>query len=300
MKQAQYQKDRKDIRDLQNRSKRQGPEDIRAPQSGGATAVMRENVNQPKDVVRYSRTQQTSLSMRDQRESLPIYRLRAELMAAVRQNQVLVVIGETGSGKSTQMTQYLIEDGMCEKGKKVACTQPRRVAAISVAKRVSEEMGVRLGQEVGYQIRFEDHTSARTMIKYMTAGMLVRECLLDPALKQYSVIVLDEAHERDLSTDVLFGLIKDTLHHRRDLKLIVTSATLEAEKFSQYFSDCPIFRIPGRMFPVEVMYANEQDEDYLSASLLTVQQIHLQEPAGDILLFLTGQEEIDTAAQILR
>lgn len=171
---------------------------------------------------------------------------------------------------------------------------------MSVAKRVSEEMGVRLGQEVGYQIRFEDFTSQKTIIKYMTDGMLLRECLFDSTLKNYSVIILDEAHDRTINTDVLFGLIKETLKLRPDLKLIVTSATLDAEKFSQYFYDCPIFRIPGRIFPVEVLFSNEPEEDYMSASLLTVQQIHLQEPAGDILLFLTGQEEIDTAAQILK
>lgn len=250
--------------------------------------------------MQFSRTQQLSLSLKEQKESLPIYRLKDDLMKAIDENQVLVVIGETGSGKTTQMTQYLIESGFCLKGKKVACTQPRRVAAMSVAKRVSEEMGVRLGQEVGYQIRFEDFTSQRTIIKYMTDGMLLRECLMDSDLKQYSVIILDEAHERTISTDVLFGLLKDTLKQRRDLKLIVTSATLDAEKFSQYFYSCPIFRIPGRIFPVEVLFANEPEEDYMSAALLTVQQIHLQEPAGDVLLFLTGQEEIDTAAQILK
>ena len=241
-----------------------------------------------------------SLTIREQKETLPIFKLRGELIQAVRQNQVLVVIGETGSGKTTQLTQYLLEEGFCQKGKRIACTQPRRVAAISVAKRVSEEMGVRLGQEVGYQIRFEDYTSGRTLIKYMTDGMMLRECLLDPSLSQYSVIILDEAHERGINTDVLFGLIKDSLAQRKDLKLIVTSATLDADKFSQYFLGCPIFKIPGRMFPVEVLFAQEQDEDYLCASLLVVQQIHLQEPAGDILLFLTGQEEIDTAAQILQ
>ena len=171
---------------------------------------------------------------------------------------------------------------------------------MSVAKRVCEEMGVRLSAEVGYKIRFEDRTSARTLIKYMTDAMLLRECLVDPSLSSYSCIILDEAHERTISTDVLFGLLKDTLKLRSDLKVIVTSATLEAEKFSRYFLDCPIFRIPGRTFPVEKIYAKTSEEDYLSAALFTVQMIHLKEPAGDILLFLTGQEEIDTAAQVLR
>jgi len=142
---------------------------------------------------------------------------------------------------------------------------------MSVAKRVAEEVGVRLGQEVGYQIRFEDFTSPRTMIKYMTEGMLLRECLLNPVLSQYSVIILDEAHERTIETDVLFGLIKTALKERKDLKIIVTSATLDAEKFSQYFYDCPIFRIPGRIHPVEVLYSKEPEQDYLEAALITVQ-----------------------------
>lgn len=154
------------------------------------------------------------LSIRDQRESLPIFKLRTELIKAVLDNRILVVIGETGSGKTTQMPQYLCEMGLCKNGKKVGCTQPRRVAAMSVAKRVSEEMGVRLGQEVGYSIRFEDCTSPRTMIKYMTDGMLLRECLMDPSLNAYSVIMLDEAHERTIHTDVLFGLLKNAMDER--------------------------------------------------------------------------------------
>jgi ATP-dependent RNA helicase DHX8/PRP22 len=166
---------------------------------------------------------------------------------------------------------------------------------MSVAKRVSEEMDVKMGQEVGYSIRFEDCTSRKTVIKYMTDGMLLRECLMDPKLSQYSAIMLDEAHERTINTDVLFGLLKQTMRERKDLKLIVTSATLDAEKFSSYFNDCPIFRIPGRIYPVEILFSKEPESDYLEAALITVQQIHLQEPKGDVLLFLTGQEEIDTA-----
>ncbi|KAL5518812.1 PRP22 [Sanghuangporus vaninii] len=240
----------------------------------------------------------TSLSIQDQRKALPIYKLRDPLLQAIRDHQVLIVVGDTGSGKTTQMTQYLAEEGYADKGK-IGCTQPRRVAAMSVAKRVAEEVGCRLGQEVGYTIRFEDCTSPETRIKYMTDGMLQRECLLDPLVSAYSVIMLDEAHERTIATDVLFGLLKKAVKKRPDLKLIVTSATLDAEKFSKYFFECPIFSIPGRTYPVEVLYTKEPESDYLDASLITVMQIHLSEPPGDILLFLTGQEEIDTACEIL-
>ncbi|CAG9861883.1 unnamed protein product [Phyllotreta striolata] len=240
----------------------------------------------------------TNLTIIEQRQSLPIYKLKEELRKAVTENQILIVIGETGSGKTTQITQYLAEAGFTARGK-IGCTQPRRVAAMSVAKRVAEEFGCRLGQEVGYTIRFEDCTSPETMIKYMTDGMLLRECLMDLDLKQYSVIMLDEAHERTIHTDVLFGLLKQAVMKRDELKLIVTSATLDAVKFSQYFFKAPIFTIPGRTFPVEVLYTKEPETDYLDASLITVMQIHLREPPGDILLFLTGQEEIDTACEIL-
>ncbi|CAF4843872.1 unnamed protein product [Pieris macdunnoughi] len=240
----------------------------------------------------------TNLSLLEQRQSLPIYKLRDELIKAISDNQILIVIGETGSGKTTQITQYVAECGLTARGR-VACTQPRRVAAMSVAKRVAEEFGCRLGQEVGYTIRFEDCTSPETVIKYMTDGMLLRECLMDLDLKTYSVIMLDEAHERTIHTDVLFGLLKQAVQKRPELKLIVTSATLDAVKFSQYFFAAPIFTIPGRTFPVEVLYTKEPETDYLDASLITVMQIHLREPPGDILLFLTGQEEIDTACEIL-
>ena len=241
----------------------------------------------------------TSLSLIEQRQSLPIYQLREQLVAAVNDNQILIVIGETGCGKTTQITQYLSESGWTAGGRKIGCTQPRRVAAMSVAKRVAEEVGCRLGQQVGYTIRFEDCTSAETSIKYMTDGMLLRECLTDADLQSYSCIMLDEAHERTIHTDVLFGLLKRAIGQRPDLKLIVTSATLDAVKFSRYFFDAPIFTIPGRTFPVEILYARQPGIDYLDASIVTVMQIHLSEPAGDILLFLTGQEEIDAAAEIL-
>uniref|UniRef100_A0A5K3FG93 RNA helicase n=1 Tax=Mesocestoides corti TaxID=53468 RepID=A0A5K3FG93_MESCO len=237
-------------------------------------------------------------SILEQRQSLPIYKLKDELLKAIEENKILIVIGETGSGKTTQITQYLAETGYTTTGR-IGCTQPRRVAAMSVAKRVSEEFGCRLGQEVGYTIRFEDCTTPETKIKYMTEGMLLRECLIDPDLCQYSVLMLDEAHERTVNTDVLFGLLKKAIQKRDDFKLIVTSATLDSVKFSQYFFEAPIFTIPGRAFPVEILYSLEPESDYLDAALNTVMQIHLTEPPGDILVFLTGQEEIDSACEIL-
>ena len=240
----------------------------------------------------------TTMSIKQQRESLPVFKFRKQLLDAVRDNQLMIVVGDTGSGKTTQLTQYLAEGGYANNGI-IGCTQPRRVAAMSVAKRVAEEVGCRLGGEVGYTIRFEDCTSPETKVKYMTDGMLQREVLLDPDLKKYSVIMLDEAHERTIATDVLFGLLKKTIKRRPDLRLIVTSATLDADKFSEYFNQCPIFSIPGRTYPVEVMYSKEPESDYLDAALITVMQIHLTEPSGDILVFLTGQEEIDTACEIL-
>jgi len=242
--------------------------------------------------------QRSTLSMKEQRERLPIFSKRGDLLSLFGDNQVVVIIGDTGSGKSTQMTQYLHEAGYTKKGI-VGCTQPRRVAAMSVAKRVAEEVGVRLGEEVGYSIRFDDMTSPSTVIKFMTDGMLMREYLMDNNLSRYSVLILDEAHERTIATDILFGLLKRLLKKRPDFKLIVTSATLVKEKFQKYFFDCPSYTIPGRTFPVETHYLKEPESDYLDAAVICVMQIHIREPPGDILLFLTGQEEIDNACETL-
>jgi pre-mRNA-splicing factor ATP-dependent RNA helicase DHX16 len=174
------------------------------------------------------------------------------------------------------------------------------VAAMSVAARVATEMNVKLGHEVGYSIRFENCTSRKTIIQYMTDGMLLREILTEPDLASYSCMVIDEAHERTLHTDILFGLVKDIVRFRSDLKLIISSATLDAEKFSKYFDDASIFMIPGRMFPVDIYYTKAPEADYVDASVVTVLQIHITQPLdGDILVFLTGQEEIEAAAEIL-
>ena len=240
-------------------------------------------------------------SIQKQRQSLPIYKRRDELIKKITDNQILIVGGETGSGKTTQLPQYMAEAGFAAAGRgKIACTQPRRVAAISLAKRVAKEFGCLLGQEVGYAVRFENCCSEETVIKYMTDGMLLREAQLNSTMKEYSCIILDEAHERSISTDILFGLLKRATELRPELKLIVASATLEAGKYSEYFFGAPVFTVPGRSYPVEIEYTHKPNKrEYVAEALSRVMMIHLKEAPGDILLFLTGQEEIDTACEVL-
>ncbi|MCJ1349455.1 DEAH-box RNA helicase prp16 [Peltigera leucophlebia] len=239
-----------------------------------------------------------SKSLREQREFLPAFAVREELLRVIRDNQVVIVVGQTGSGKTTQLTQFLYEDGYSKFGM-IGCTQPRRVAAMSVAKRVSEEMEVKLGGLVGYAIRFEDCTSRETAIKYMTDGVLLRESLVEADLDKYSCIIMDEAHERALNTDVLMGLIKKILARRRDLKLIVTSATMNAERFSRFYGGAPEFFIPGRTFPVDIQFSRTACEDYVDSAVRQILAIHVSQPAGDILVFMTGQEDIEVTCELV-
>lgn len=236
-----------------------------------------------------------ALSIQETRKSLPIYQYRDEFIKALEHYQILVIVGETGSGKTTQLPQYLHEAGYTKNGMKVGCTQPRRVAAMSVAARVAEEVGVKVGNEVGYSIRFEDCTSDKTILKYMTDGMLLREFMTEPDLAGYSALMIDEAHERTVHTDILLALIKDLARERKDLKLLISSATMNAEKFATYFDDAPIFNIPGRRYPVDIYYTPAPEANYLAAAITTVFQIHTTQPKGDILIFLTGQDEIEAA-----
>lgn len=237
------------------------------------------------------------------RENLPAYKIKDTLMELINENQVVIVIGETGSGKTTQLPQFLFEQGYHKNGL-IGITQPRRMAAVSVAKRVSEEMNVKLGNEVGYTIRFNDSTSNSTNIKFMTDGVLLRETLNDATLNKYSCIIMDEAHERSLNTDILFGIFKNLLIKRRDFKLIITSATMNSLKFSKFFNNAIQFKIPGKTFPVDIMYQAVPSVDYIDSAVKQALKIHLSNPFkygdnGDILIFMTGQEDITISCQIL-
>ncbi|CAE6447767.1 unnamed protein product [Rhizoctonia solani] len=237
------------------------------------------------------------------RKKLPVFAQMEEFYKII-----VVMIGETGSGKTTQIPQFVAyTDIPHARGKLIACTQPRRVAAMSVAKRVAEEMDVALGKQVGYSIRFEDMTEpGTTFLKYMTDGMLLREAMTDHDLSRYSTIILDEAHERTLATDILMGLLKEVAKRRKDLKIVVMSATLDALKFQKYFSTggdgtmAPLLKVPGRTFPVETFYTQEPEPDYVEAAIRTVLMIHQAEDEGDILVFLTGEEEIEDACRKIR
>ncbi|CAF4506891.1 unnamed protein product, partial [Rotaria sp. Silwood2] len=194
------------------------------------------------------------------RRQLPVWEYKEAFMSILHKNQVTVLVSETGSGKTTQIPQWCVDFALSlptsngQKRRGVACTQSRRVAAMSVAQRVANEMDLLLGQEVGYSIRFENCSSSKTILKYMTDGMLLRETMSDPLLESYACVLLDEAHERTLATDILMGLFKEVAKQRPDLKIIVMSATLDAGKFRDYFDKAPLLAISGRTFPVDIFY----------------------------------------------
>ena len=271
--------------------------------SSGSSRARVGNFNDEETTINYWTQQPFSARYYEiltKRKALPVYEFKQDLEEKVRDNQIVIIEGETGSGKTTQIPQFLLKQLAIPGRKAVACTQPRRVAAMSIAKRVSEEMDVEFGQQVGYTIRFEDLTCHDTILKFMTDGMLLREAMSDPDLHRYSCIVLDEAHERTLSTDVLMGLLKEVLKRRADLKLVVMSATLDASKFQKYFNDAPLLKVPGRTFPVEVFYTPEPEKDYVEAAVRTTVQIHEYEGPGDVLVFLTGEEEIEDVCRKIR
>uniref|UniRef100_K7M1E8 RNA helicase n=1 Tax=Glycine max TaxID=3847 RepID=K7M1E8_SOYBN len=256
-------------------------------------------------------------SIDKQRQRLPVFKYRTAILYLVETRATTIIVGETGSGKTTQIPQYLKEAGWAAGGRLIACTQPRRLAVQAVASRVAEEMGVKLGEEVGYTIRFEDVTKPDvTVLKFLTDGVLLREMMDDPLLTKYSVIMLDEAHERSISTDILLGLLKKIQRRRPELRLIISSATIEAKSMSDFFRmrkkrrepeneehglqvEPVILSVEGRGFNVQINYSEEPVQDYVQAAVSTVLLIHEREPAGDVLVFLTGQDDIDASVQLL-
>ncbi|KAI0259789.1 P-loop containing nucleoside triphosphate hydrolase protein [Gloeopeniophorella convolvens] len=255
-----------------------------------------------------------SQSLQEQRERLPIARGREALVRSIAANDVTIILGETGSGKTTQLPQYLLEDGTYRG--QIAVTQPRRVAATSLAARVSAEQGKSLGTLVGYSVRFDERVGPDTRVKYLTDGMLVREMMTDTLLTRYDVVIVDEAHERTLRTDIVLASLKRILSLRNGsgtsanakgkgranpLKVVIMSATLDAEKFSKFFNGAPVLYVKGRQHPVSIFHASSSQNDYLDAALRTFFQIHVDRPPGDVLIFLPGrQDDIESLESSLR
>ncbi|MEU5883352.1 ATP-dependent RNA helicase HrpA [Spirillospora sp. NPDC047279] len=237
---------------------------------------------------------------------LPVSQKRDDLLAAVRDHQVVIVAGETGSGKTTQLPKICLELGRGVQGA-IGHTQPRRLAARTVADRIAEELKTPLGEAVGYKVRFTDRSSDDTLVKLMTDGILLAEIQTDRLLRQYDTLIIDEAHERSLNIDFLLGYLKEILPRRPDLKIIITSATIDPERFSEHFGDAPIVEVSGRTYPVEVRYRPvidpedpkaDPDRDQIQAILDAVDELAL-EPAGDVLVFLSGEREIRDTADAL-
>ncbi|WP_404815271.1 ATP-dependent RNA helicase HrpA [Streptomyces thermolineatus] len=239
-------------------------------------------------------------------EALPVSRKKDDILEAIRDNQVVIVAGETGSGKTTQIPKICLELGRGVRGL-IGHTQPRRIAARTVADRVAEELGTPLGEAVGWKVRFTDHVGASTLVKLMTDGILLAELQQDRMLQQYDTIIIDEAHERSLNIDFILGYLKQLLPKRPDLKVVITSATIDPERFSRHFSDAPIIEVSGRTYPVEVRYRPvvdpdaedpDPDRDQITAICDAVDELGREGP-GDILVFLSGEREIRDTADAL-
>ncbi|XP_043260881.1 probable ATP-dependent RNA helicase DHX35 isoform X3 [Colletes gigas] len=246
-----------------------------------------------------------SLALDMQRQRLPTFKYKSHIIYLLEKYQTLVLIGETGCGKSTQLPQYLLEAGWCTDGKIIGITEPRRVAATSLANRVADERNCILGTEVGYSIRFDNCTDETTRIKYMTEGILLRELMGDPLLTSYSVIVIDEVHERTLLTDIIMGLLKKIMRKRKSLKIVVCSATVDAEQLRDFFNTgtvkdtAVIMNVEGRLYPVDIYFVKEPVANYVTSVVDTVLKIHEHEEPGDVLAFLTGLDEVDQAVSLL-
>lgn len=275
---------------------------------GGITTERPVNGDDTADTAIYNPN--SSLSMNLQRQRLPIFMHRTNILYLLEKYETVIIVGETGCGKSTQIPQYLHESGWTSEKWKICITQPRRVAVVTVATRVAEERGSFIGEEVGYSIRFDDCCNPQTTrVKFLTDGVLLRETMSDPLLSQYSVIMLDEAHERTLHTDIMIGLLKKIKKKRKDLRIIVSSATLDAEMFKDFFNSnitndkskdtAAILSVKGRSYPGDIHYTLSPVPDYLKTTVDTVMGIHKEEPHGDILAFVTGQDEVESVVSQL-
>lgn len=233
---------------------------------------------------------------------LPVHQRRDEIIRTIQENQVVVIAGETGSGKTTQIPKFLLDCGLGRNGL-LGCTQPRRVAALSVAQRIAEELGVPFGQAVGAKIRFTDQTQANTAIKVMTDGILLNELQDDPLLRAYEAIVIDEAHERSLNIDFILGCLRQLTKTRNDLKIIITSATIDTASFAKAFDDAPVIEVSGRMYPVETLYQpcedGDAEGDYVAQAAQTIEEIIEHNQAGDILTFLPSERDIHELNRLL-
>ncbi|CAI2349570.1 unnamed protein product [Caenorhabditis sp. 36 PRJEB53466] len=251
-----------------------------------------------------------SLNIQQQRIRLPIFKNRGHILYMCERYRTVIIVGETGCGKSTQVPQFLLEAGWAADGRQIAITQPRRVAVVTLATRVAEEKDCILGHDVGYTVRFDDVSDKDTKVKFMTDGLLLREILVDPLLSRYSIIMIDEAHERSCNTDILLGLLRKIMQVRNDLRIIVSSATLDAQLFKDFFEmnesenaekdTAAIISVEGRTHPVAVHHTKTSVPDYCQAAVDTVLNIHKHEMAGDILVFLTGQDEVEDVCEKLR
>ncbi|GIX64276.1 ATP-dependent helicase [Babesia caballi] len=233
----------------------------------------------------------------DAAADLPIWFHKDEILSKLKSSQVLLLSGETGSGKSTLLPKILYENGY--RDSTIVVTQPRRVAVISLARHVASMLNCDVGNLVGFAVRFLNCCSEETKIKYVTDGVLLREVLDDSLFSKYSVVVIDEAHERSIRTDVLLGILRTCIPKRRDLKVIVMSATLQATAFATFFKGCSVVRVPGRTFPLDTYYAPHPQEDYLEAAMVSVLQINLTYKHGDVLVFLPGQDDIESLEHML-
>ncbi len=286
---------------------------IRIKQSGTKTASEDKIKNK---LVRLEKRLQTSIKKKSWRkanrpkpiynDALPIFSKKDDIIDSISKNRVVIISGETGSGKTTQIPKFCLAAGRGIDGK-IGCTQPRRIAATTVSRRIAEELGEELGRSVGYKIRFKDKTGPHGFIKIMTDGILLAETQNDPYLNDYDTIIVDEAHERSLNIDFILGILKTLLKKRKDLKIVITSATIDTEKFSAAFNNAPVIEVSGRMYPVEIRYSpidsklEENDEQtHIEMAVSAIDNLQIKSHVGDFLVFMPTEQDIRDTCELIK